>query len=45
MDFLWSDASGLQVDAYEESDVQERAAEVFHHTLPRLPATPLPDLP
>jgi type I restriction enzyme R subunit len=30
-DYLWSDDTGLHVDAYTEEDVTEKAEEVFRH--------------
>jgi len=41
-DFLWSDATGLPVGTYSESDVQERAEAVFRHVYRAYPTVPSP---
>lgn len=41
-DFLYSDATGLPVEAYEETEVQERADEVFQHVFRAYPSVPSP---
>ncbi len=41
-DFLYSDLTGLPVDAYEETEVQERADEVFQHVFRAYPSVPSP---
>ena len=41
-DFLYSDATGLPVDSYEETEVQDRAEEVFRHVFRAYPKLPSP---
>jgi type I site-specific restriction-modification system R (restriction) subunit len=41
-DFLYSDATGLPVDFYEEDEVQARADEVFRHVYRVYPTIPSP---
>lgn len=41
-DFLWSDASGLPVDSYDEEEVSQRADAVFGHVLYAYPVLPSP---
>jgi len=41
-DFLWSDASGLPVDSYDEEEVSQRADAVFGHVLYAYPTLPSP---
>lgn len=41
-DFLWSDDTGLPVDSYSETDVEERAGEVFQHIFRAYPTLPSP---
>jgi type I restriction enzyme R subunit len=41
-DFLWSEETGLPVDAYSEDDVQTRAEEVFRHVYRVYPTLPSP---
>ncbi len=41
-DFLYSDVTGLPVEAYEETEVQERADEVFQHVFRVYPSVPSP---
>jgi type I restriction enzyme R subunit len=44
-DYLWSDATGLPVDCYEEPEVAEKAAEVFRHIFRAYPELPSPFYP
>ncbi|MCP5447049.1 MAG: type I restriction endonuclease subunit R [Chromatiaceae bacterium] len=41
-DHLWSDATGLPVEAYTEEDVNEKAEEVFRHVYRAYPTLPSP---
>jgi type I restriction enzyme R subunit len=41
-DHLWSDDTGLPVDAYTEEDVNEKAEEVFRHVYRAYPTLPSP---
>ncbi|MCB1882175.1 MAG: DUF3387 domain-containing protein, partial [Gammaproteobacteria bacterium] len=41
-DHLWSDDTGLPVEAYTEEDVNEKAEEVFRHVYRAYPALPSP---
>ncbi|MEQ8209405.1 MAG: type I restriction endonuclease subunit R [Lacipirellulaceae bacterium] len=41
-DFLYSDDTGLPVDAYEETEVRMRADEVFRHVVRAYPRVPSP---
>ena len=41
-DFLWSDETGLPVDAYDENEVQIKAEEVFIHVFRVYPTVPSP---
>jgi type I restriction enzyme R subunit len=41
-DFLWSDATGLPVDSYDEDDVEAKAWEVFQHVFRAYPTLPSP---
>ncbi len=41
-DFLWSDDTGLPVDAYPEEDVQTRAENVYRHVYRAYPRLPSP---
>ncbi|MEW8394303.1 MAG: type I restriction endonuclease subunit R [Candidatus Thiodiazotropha sp.] len=41
-DHLWSDDTGLPVDAYTEDDVNEKAEEVFRHVYRAYPTLPSP---
>jgi type I restriction enzyme, R subunit len=41
-DFLWSEQTGLPVDAYSEDDVRDRAAEVYRHIFRVYPRIPSP---
>ncbi len=44
-DFLWSDSTGLPIEVYEETDVAEKAAEVFRHVFRAYPQLPSPLYP
>ena len=44
-DYLWSDSTGLPIDVYEETDVAEKAAEVFRHVFRAYPQLPSPLYP
>jgi type I restriction enzyme R subunit len=41
-DFLWSDETGLPVDAYDENEVEIKAEEVFVHVFRVYPTVPSP---
>jgi type I restriction enzyme R subunit len=41
-DFLWSDETGLPVDAYDESEVDDKTEEVFIHVFRAYPTVPSP---
>jgi type I restriction enzyme R subunit len=41
-DFLWSDETGLPVDNYDETEVQNRAEEVYRHVYRVYPTLPSP---
>jgi type I restriction enzyme R subunit len=41
-DFLWSDATGLPVNAYSEADVRARADEIYRHIYRAYPTLPSP---
>lgn len=41
-DFLWSDASGLPIAAYDEEEVSQKADAVFGHVLYTYPTLPSP---
>ena len=41
-DYLWTDKTGLPVDAYTEDDVNERAEDVFRHVYRAYPTLPSP---
>ena len=41
-DYLWSDNTGLPVDAYTEDDVNERVEDVFRHVYRTYPTLPSP---
>lgn len=41
-DFLWSDETGLPVDAYDENEVHVKAEEVFVHVFRAYPSVPSP---
>ncbi len=41
-DYLWSDDTGLPVEAYTEDDVNERAEEIFRHIYRAYPTLPSP---
>ncbi|RZB36128.1 MAG: type I restriction enzyme, R subunit [Desulfobacteraceae bacterium Eth-SRB2] len=41
-DFLWSDETGLPVDAYDEDEVHIKAEEVFVHVFRAYPTVPSP---
>ena len=41
-DFLWSDRTGLPVDAYSEDEVVVKADKVFHHVFRAYPRLPSP---
>ena len=41
-DHLWSDDTGLPVEAYTEEDVNEKAEEVFRHVYRAYPTLPSP---
>jgi len=41
-DFLWSDETGLPVDAYDENEVDIKAEEVFVHVFRAYPTVPSP---
>ena len=41
-DYLWSDDTGLPVDAYTEEDVNKKAEEVFRHVYRAYPELPSP---
>ncbi len=41
-DFLWSDETGLPVDAYDENEVNVKAEEVFVHVFRAYPTVPSP---
>ncbi len=41
-DHLWSDDTGLPVEAYSEEDVNEKAEEVFRHVYRAYPELPSP---
>lgn len=41
-DFLWSDETGLPVDAYSEEEVQARSEDVFRHVYRAYPQIPSP---
>ncbi len=41
-DHLWSDDTGLPIDAYTEEDVNEKAEEVFRHVYRAYPELPSP---
>jgi type I restriction enzyme R subunit len=40
--FLWSDETGLPVDAYDENEVHIKAEEVFVHVFRAYPTVPSP---
>jgi type I restriction enzyme, R subunit len=41
-DYLWSDDTGLPVEAYTEDDVDERADDIFRHVYRAYPTLPSP---
>ena len=41
-DYLWSDDTGLPVQAYSEDDVAQRSAEVYRHVFRVYPTLPSP---
>ena len=41
-DFLYSDQTGLPVDSYKDTEVRDRAEEVFHHVYRAYPSIPSP---
>ena len=41
-DFLWSDETGLPVDAYDETEVNDKAEAVFVHVFRAYPTVPSP---
>ena len=41
-DFLWSDETGLPIDAYDENEVNIKAEEVFVHVFRAYPTVPSP---
>jgi len=41
-DFLWSDETGLPVDAYDETEVDEKAEAVFVHVFRAYTTVPSP---
>lgn len=41
-DFLWSDETGLPVDAYDEAEVNDKAEAVFMHVFRAYPTVPSP---
>lgn len=41
-DFLWSDATGLPSDSYDEAEIARRAEEVFRHVYRVYPTMPSP---
>jgi len=41
-DYLWSDDTGLPIDAYTEDDVNDRADDVFRHVYRAYPTLPSP---
>ena len=41
-DFLWSDETGLPVDAYDEDEVNDKAKAVFVHVFRAYPTVPSP---
>ena len=41
-DFLWSDETGLPIDAYDENEVQIKAEDVFVHVFRAYPTVPSP---
>lgn len=41
-DFLWSDQTGLPVEAYSEDDVAQRSDDVFRHVFRAYPTIPSP---
>jgi len=41
-DFLWSDGTGLPIDAYDEKEVNIKAEEVFVHVFRAYPSVPSP---
>ena len=44
-DFLWDDHTGLPVDSYDESEVAQKADEVFTHIFRVYPTVPSPYYP
>ncbi|MCR9095667.1 MAG: type I restriction endonuclease subunit R [bacterium] len=41
-DFLWSDGTGLPIDAYGEDEVTERSEDVYRHVFRAYPTVPSP---